>query len=140
MSGLRGAPVGILALANALLAKTLKPCFGTSSPAAVMSPHSIRSRLVSWPWEKALTISARFFRAFCASFHRAFDAFSGRYITLLPLYYLRASLKHTATRHDFAAMASAAVRAQHVRAARRQRSAGKTEPHGIGRPRALQGC
>src|SRR5664279_4672796 len=54
-------------------------------PAVVKRPHRIRSRRETWPWERAFKISARFLRAFSASFNRAFDAFDGKYILPLSL-------------------------------------------------------
>src|SRR5262245_31243028 len=47
-----------------------------------MSPILKRSRREICPWDKALTISKRFFWAFSASLIRAFEAFNGRYMTV----------------------------------------------------------
>ena len=69
-NGLRGVPVGIwlpLWEAKALGANGLKPFLHTSNPLVVKIPHRKRSRLVIWPMESALTISARLSRALCAS-------------------------------------------------------------------------
>jgi hypothetical protein len=86
-SGLGGTPVGIsLPPAYALLAKGLKPFLASSNPVDVKIPHLNRSRLVIWPWESALTISARLSRAFCASLRRALDALRDKYILLLPFH------------------------------------------------------
>ena len=80
-SGLDGAPVGMDAYA--LGANTLSPFVMTRVPAADMRPMRIRSRRETCPSQNALTISARFFRAFSASRSRALDAFRGRYTTIL---------------------------------------------------------
>src|SRR5215217_3809357 len=72
--GLGGSPVGMLESANALRAKGLSPLIGTSRPAPVNSPILIKSRRETCPWECALMISQRFFRAFSASRSRALDA------------------------------------------------------------------
>src|SRR6266852_4865149 len=86
-SGLRGAPVGMDAYA--LGANTLSPLVMTRVPAAVMRPMRIRSRRETCPSQNALTIPARFFRAFSASRIRAFDAFRGRYTAILLCHALR---------------------------------------------------
>src|SRR5713226_8976712 len=91
-SGLRGRPVGIEESAYALGAKGLSPFFNTSVPAVVKSPILIRSRRETCPCDHAFRISARFLRAFSASFTRALDAFPGRYI---------ASLLAALTRHCY---------------------------------------
>jgi hypothetical protein len=60
--------------AKALLAKGLKPLWLTNNPLLVKRPHLNSSRLVISPFERAATISARFFLASSASFWRLFDA------------------------------------------------------------------
>src|SRR4051794_4593927 len=47
-------------------------------------PHLNRSRLVIWPCESALTISARLSRAFCASRWRARDSLFEMYMLFSP--------------------------------------------------------
>src|SRR5216684_7312122 len=76
-NGLRGAPVGMLS-PYALPTNGFRPRMGANRPPAVKRPHLKSSRRETWPWDQALTISARFFRALSASLHRAFDAFKGR--------------------------------------------------------------
>src|SRR5262245_13787593 len=79
-NGLRGVPVGIAP--KALRANGLSPFFHAKNPPAVKRPHLYRSRRVICPCERALTISARLLRAFCASLCRARDALLDRYIGL----------------------------------------------------------
>src|ERR1041385_4821497 len=77
-NGLGGSPVGMLESANALRAKGLRPFIGISRPAPVKTPILIKSRRLTCPWECALIISQRFFRAFSASRNRAFEAFGDK--------------------------------------------------------------
>src|SRR5689334_240059 len=79
-SGLGGAPVGTLLppLACASPTNGFKPEMGARAPAVVNRPHFISSRRETFPWENALTISARFSRALSASLRRVFDEFHGR--------------------------------------------------------------
>src|SRR6185369_6613287 len=60
--------------ANALRANGLRPLIGIIRPAPVNNPILIKSRRLTCPWECALMISQRFFRAFSASRNRAFEA------------------------------------------------------------------
>src|SRR6476469_1199259 len=60
--------------ANALRANGLRPLIGIIRPAPVNNPILIKSRRLTCPWECALIISQRFFRAFSASRNRAFEA------------------------------------------------------------------
>src|SRR5258706_12394147 len=77
-SGVLGTPV--LSAAKELRAKGLNPFLATTTPPAVKIPHLMRSRFVISPWESAFTISARLFRASCASFWRRREAFGSRYM------------------------------------------------------------
>src|SRR5262249_37229153 len=81
-SGLGGAPVGMLLpgplAAWALVTKGLRPWIGARAPPAVIRPHLTNSRRVTFPCEKALTISARLLRAFPASLIRALEDFSDK--------------------------------------------------------------
>ena len=77
-NGLGGSPVGMLESANALRAKGLSPLIGTIRPAPVNRPILINSRRETCPWECALMISQRFFRAFSASRSRALEAFDDK--------------------------------------------------------------
>jgi hypothetical protein len=77
-NGLGGSPVGMLELANALRPNGLSPLIGTSRPAEVNNPILIRSRRETCPWECALIMSHRFFRASSASRRRAFEAFGDK--------------------------------------------------------------
>src|SRR6185295_11938689 len=76
--GLDGSPVGMLESANALRANGLRPLIGSSRPAEVNNPILIRSRRETWPWECALMMSQRSFRACSASRKRAFEAFGDK--------------------------------------------------------------
>jgi hypothetical protein len=68
-SGLAGAPVGMLSARAlpALPTNGLRPWIGAMTPAAVTRPSFTRSRRESCPCDRAFTISARSFCAFCAS-------------------------------------------------------------------------
>src|ERR1044072_7034270 len=48
-------------------------------------PHLNRSRLVIWPCDSALTISARLLRGFCASRWRTCDALLDMYMVFRPV-------------------------------------------------------
>jgi len=76
-NGLGVAPVGMLS-PYALPTKGFRPRMGANRLPAVKRPHLKSSRRETWPWDRALTISARFLRAFSASLSRTFDAFKGR--------------------------------------------------------------
>ena len=75
---LRGVPVGTSA--KALRANGLSPFLQASNPVVVRIPHLKRSRLVIWPSDSALTISARLSRAFWASLCRMREALLERYM------------------------------------------------------------
>src|SRR5215217_86541 len=77
-NGLGGSPVGMLEEANALRANGLRPLMGISRPADVNNPILIRSRRETCPWECALIMSHRSFRACSASRKRAFEAFGDK--------------------------------------------------------------
>ena len=77
-NGLGGSPVGMLDEANALRPNGLSPLIGSSRPALVNNPILIRSRRETCPWDCALRMSHRSFRACSASRKRAFEAFGDK--------------------------------------------------------------
>jgi hypothetical protein len=82
-SGLLGVPVGMSA--KALRENGLSPFLRASAPVAVKMPHLMNSRRLTWPCDRALTISARLSLARCASRCRMRDAFCEMYLAEFPL-------------------------------------------------------
>src|SRR5882672_1802184 len=76
-SGLGGRPVGTLS-AYALRTNGLRPCFATSTPPMLKTPHLSKSRREICPCDQAFRISQRFFRACSASLRRRLELFSER--------------------------------------------------------------